>query len=154
MIPLVRPDEPARYNAARLTSLDEPKLKLLAEFAGQLFEKDKAQPFPYADCRRAAALAFIPLKHLIPDLDLYFSDLAGYCSWGVRILSWSPEKVSTVRKHISKSFFEKHPQYRCLLEAVPVEKAPALLADLALHEEMRRTLIQLLDGLRGIPDLE
>lgn len=131
--------------------MDELRLKELTEIAGRLFEEDK-KSFPYADCRKAAALAGIRIRDLVPDLDAYFSDLAGYCSWKGRILTWSSEKIATAREHISKSFFEKHPQYQGLKEATLQKETPGLAADLALHEEMRTTLIELLDGLGGITE--
>ena len=127
----------------------ELELKNLTETLGRLFEDDKKKPFPYEDCRKISVLGRVKPGDLIPDLDLYFSKLAGYCSWDGRILKWPHEKVAYVRKDISKSFFEKHPEYQPLRETITETVAPDLFSDLALHEEMRQTLLKILDSLMG-----
>lgn len=46
-------------------------------------------PFPYRDCRMLLE-GTSGYEELIPDLDSYFSRLAGYASSGPRLLQWRP----------------------------------------------------------------
>jgi hypothetical protein len=128
--------------------MEEKSLQDLAKGLAYLLKKDMEKPFPYSDCRKAAALVGLRPGDVIPDLDVYFSELAGYCSWDGRILKWPPQKIATVRKQISKPFFERHAQYRVLQRVISEAETPDLVRDLALHEEMRNTLIAVLEQLQ------
>jgi hypothetical protein len=57
----------------------------------RVFTEELRTPFPYEDCRRVMEEAGMKGASLIPDLDLYLSDLAGYASWGKKILDWPAE---------------------------------------------------------------
>ncbi|MGH9839290.1 MAG: hypothetical protein ACREEM_10950, partial [Blastocatellia bacterium] len=52
----------------------------------RIFKEDLSGPFPYGDCRRLRAKAGGIYEGLIPDLDLYFWDVAKYCSLGKKLL--------------------------------------------------------------------
>ena len=132
-----------------MNSKEEESLKELARKLGDLLKKDMGNAFPYSDCRKASGLAGIRPGDLIPDLDLYFSELAGYCSWDGRILKWLPEKIATVKVRLSKTFFERYPQYRALQSVISEAETPDLMRDLALHEEMRNTLTTVLENLEA-----
>jgi len=104
-----------------------------------------AGPFPYEACR-AAQRDHVQFATLVPDLDAYLSELAGYRSWGKRILAWPDEKVEAVRRRLDESFYDRYPTYRDLQTAS---------ADrIALHEALERAertrtiLIQLIEQLR------
>jgi YxiJ-like protein len=127
--------------------MEETKLRSLAGALGSLLQADMSEPFPYEDCRKVAALSGIRAEDLIPDLDLYFSELAGYCSWNGRILRWEPAKVKDVRERISLAFFEKYAKYQVLETFISESETPHLLRKLALHEEMRERLAAILDQL-------
>jgi hypothetical protein len=58
---------------------------------------------------------------LVPDLDTYLSELAGYRSWGKRILQWSEHKIERVEQRLRQSFFERHTIYA---ELLPLPQAP------------------------------
>ena len=64
-----------------------------------LTESDIRQ-FPYQGCRRLQAAVCERHDGLIPDLDSYLSEFAGYRSWGKRILQWSDARIETVEKRL------------------------------------------------------
>jgi hypothetical protein len=118
---------------------------------GDLFERitnlyqQARGPFPYAGCRKLYALVGEEAKDLIPDLDLYFSDLAGYCSRGSRVVKMSAREISHARKTASKSFFEVHPKYDSLRVFITEAGTPDLFRCLDLYKQLRVTLLEILD---------
>ena len=109
--------------------------------------QESLRPFPSVDCKKAADLVGISYRDLKPDLDLYFSEIAGYCSWGRRIQKWPPSKMADVRRKLKLSFFERYPQYLCLANAITEAELPDLFRVVALHEDMRMSLAEILDQL-------
>ena len=108
--------------------------------------KSEVRPFPYEACR-SVQRDDPRYAELIPDLDNYFSELAGYRSWGRRILTWPEEKIDDVRRRLQVSFGERLPAYRDL---------PTLSADrsalgkaLETAERTRTLLLALLDELQA-----
>jgi len=83
--------------------------ELLLELAA--LRESYTRPFPYDECRTAQR-DDARYAALIPDLDSYFSELAGYLSWGKCILTWSDAKVETVLRRLEASFGERFPVYR------------------------------------------
>lgn len=117
---------------------------LLAEL--DAMGKSEVRPFPYEDCRslqredpRYAAL--------IPDLDSYFSELAGYRSWGRRILAWPESKVEDVRRRLEMPFGERFAAYRDL-QASSAEVSELRKA-LETAERTRTLLLALLDQVQS-----
>jgi len=84
---------------------------------------------------------------LIPDLDLYCLDLAGYASWGKKILDWPREKMLEARAKVEKSFFELHPKYLPLAPLITEMKTPDLASRMAIYEKLRIEILNLLSGL-------
>lgn len=103
--------------------------------------------FPYDGSRHLLQEVGGSYEDLIPDLDMYFSTIAGYCSWGERILKWPPEKIVEAQNRIAVSFFEKHPQYKPFEVAITESETPDLFAQMASYERMRTRLLELLDRL-------
>jgi hypothetical protein len=103
--------------------------------------------FPYEGSRNLLREGGGSYEGLIPDLDVYFSTIAGYCSWGEKILKWPQEKIVEAQNRIAASFFEKHPQYKPLEVAITETKTPDLFAQMVSHEKMRTRLLELLDRL-------
>src|SRR5438477_5869155 len=75
-----------------------------------LYEEDCSGPFPYADCRKLLASGLAG-EGLIPDVDLYFYDIASHCGGARKILKWPREQLLKARLRLGESFFERHPQY-------------------------------------------
>lgn len=113
--------------------------------------KESSNPFPYGDCRSLLHRYGESYEDFIPHLDLYLSDIAGYCGWGAGLLNWSRQKIQEALPKIEKSFFEKHPEYGALEGAITKTGTPELYATLRLHEELRRNLLNLLTALLSRP---
>jgi hypothetical protein len=116
-----------------------------AERLASLYKTNSESAFPYEKIRKLLQKAGISSGNLVPDLDLYFSTLAGYCSWGKRLLSWDDEKVATAKAYAIQGFFERHPEYGSLL---PFIYQSDLNQELDIYEEMRTALLALLISLQ------
>lgn len=125
---------------------DEVQEKL--EILQSLYKTDLLNPFPYDDCRKLLADNAFGFEDLIPCLDLYFSDLAGYCSWGNRSLFWTHEKIEEIRHQLQNSFFRQFPKFNSLKLQINEENTPKLYSQLLIHELMRLTLLDILSELK------
>jgi hypothetical protein len=105
-------------------------------------------PFPYEGCRRLRAAVDDRHDGFIPDLDAYLSELAGYRSWGKRILTWSDDKIAVVANRLSQSFFDRFPTYAELKPILEVTQAPDVRYALQNAEQTREVLLHLLLAIR------
>lgn len=115
----------------------EEKLKILQK----LYRSDLLNPFPYGDCRK---ILLEKDEDFIPCLDVYFSDIAGYCSWGKRILSWSNEKTIETKNGLQKSFFQKFPAFSEVALKISDKETPQLYNQILIYDLMRLTLVDIL----------
>ncbi len=119
---------------------------LLSEL-DQLDRRDRG-PFPYDDCRTVKAKDTEGVfAHLIPDLDVYFSEIAGYRSSGKRILGWSEEKLDEARRRLTRTFFERYPMYIALRD-LRRDDAPDLYDRMHETERARVVLLRLIETLQ------
>jgi hypothetical protein len=105
-------------------------------------------PFPYEGCRRLRAAVGERHEGLIPDLDAYLSEFAGYRSWGNKILTWSDEKIAAVENRVSQSFFDRFPSYAELKPILEVTEASDVRRALQNAEKTREVLRHLLLAIR------
>lgn len=117
---------------------------LIAEL--DILSESDVRPFPYEACR---LLQRDDRRYatLIPDLDSYFSELAGYRSWGRRILGWPDEKIEHVRRWLERSFNERFPVYRHM--QVSSADRSVLREALEIAERTRTVLLRLLDEIQA-----
>lgn len=115
-----------------------------AEQLTALYKQSAQGRFPYDDIRNLFRKAGTSYEGLVPDLDLYFSSIAGYCSWGKRILNWDTERRQKALTYASRSFFDRHPEYKSLM---PFIEQSELSKQLDNIEEMRTTLLRVLTSL-------
>jgi hypothetical protein len=121
--------------------------KNIREAAAEVFrdyEENFRGPFPYADCRKLLSEAGGGYDGLIPALDMYFSNIAGYCSSVGRIAAWTDERKSEARRTLEKSFFEKHPEFSPLRPGITESDTPALFKGLTLCDNLRVRILGLL----------
>ena len=118
-----------------------------AEQIRRAFKDDLHGPFPYDGCRKLLREKSGTFQHLISDLDMYFSGIAGYASWGKKILGWTDEKIREVRQILGVNFFDMHPQYKPLEAMITEEETPDLYHDLMNYERVRKELLELLSRL-------
>jgi len=119
----------------------------LAAEVKRLYEEEARLPFPYDGCRTLLEGNEDEFEGFIPNLDLYFMDIAGYCSSGTAILKWPEDKVREAQSRICLTFFELYPQYGVLKNFISELAAPDLYEDLMLYEEMRSKLLELFSRL-------
>lgn len=117
---------------------------------GELAALDVADrgAFPYADCRKLQARSD-RYRSIVPDLDAYLSELAGYRSWGKRILTWADGKIGDVQSRLGSSFFERYPTYAERSSELKSADVPDLRRALDVAERTRLTLHDLLTELKG-----
>lgn len=105
-------------------------------------------PFPYDGCRKVKALDREGVfENLIPDLDLYFSEVAGYRSSGKRILRWPDEKLQEAHRRLSRTLFDHYPMYNSL-RSLRREEAPDLYDHIHGTERARVALLRLIEALQ------
>lgn len=105
-------------------------------------------PFPYDGCRWLRTAVRERLDGLVPDLDSYLSEFAGYRSWGKKILEWPDERIATVEKRLSQSFFERFPAYAGLEPILGLSEASDVRRALNNAEQTREVLLHLLSAIR------
>ena len=113
----------------------------------RVFKEDLTEPFPYADCHRLLTHIEGDDEGLIPDLDLFFWDVAKYCSLGKKLLHLPKDDLSKARVMLAESFFEKHPEYLPLAALINETDTPTLSAELKLHDELRARLLAIISTL-------
>jgi len=119
----------------------------LAAEVKRLYEEEARLPFPYDGCRTLLEGNEDEFEGFIPNLDLYFMDIAGYCSSGTAILKWPEDKVREAQSRICLTFFELYPHHCTLKNFISESAAPDLYEDLTLYEEMRSKLLELFSRL-------
>ena len=121
------------------------KLRILQE----LYKSDFLRPFPYEDCQKILAKIGVEFEDFIPSLDVYCSDVAGYCSWGERMDGWSIEKNESVKNQLQKSFFQRFPRFSDLQSKISEKETPKLYNQLLVYDLMRLTLVDILAELNS-----
>lgn len=111
------------------------------------YEEEGLSPFPYDDCRVLLDGLGDDYEGFIPDLDVWCSSIAGYSSWGKRIVRWPEQKLRKARGLMSVGFFEEHPEYATLGRHITSETTPDLFDELRLYEGLRLRLLDLFDYL-------
>ncbi|MGI8885080.1 MAG: hypothetical protein ACR2IA_12635 [Pyrinomonadaceae bacterium] len=115
----------------------EEKLKILQK----LYRGDLLYPFPHSDCRKILSEKD---RDFIPCLDIYFSDIAGYCSWGKKILLWSYKEIAEAKNKLQNSFFQRFPAYSEVSLKINSKNTPQLYNQILIYDLMRLTLIDIL----------
>ena len=107
-----------------------------------LYKSSFEGPFPYKDCRWLANELQKPIEDLIPELDLYFGDIAGYGSRATRLGRRSCEELKRAQEILSKDLYQRFPDleaYRCLVNS---EHTPELHSLMEVAEKLRLALLQ------------
>lgn len=117
----------------------EEKLKILQEF----YKIDFLRPFPLEDCRSILSDGDKKFTDFIPSLDIYFSDIAGYCSWGRRIEKWSDEQIKEAKNRLGMSFFQRFGKFSALKGEINEHRTPRLYSQLLIFDLIRLTLLDI-----------
>jgi hypothetical protein len=120
---------------------------LLAEL--EALTGSDARPFPYEGCRRLQVAVGEGRDTLAPDLDVYLSELAGYRTWGRKILEWTDDKIDAVEKRLHQSFFDRFPAHAELRPLLSTQASDVIDA-LQTADQTRDVLLRLLSAIRRI----
>ena len=104
-------------------------------------------PFPYEDCRWLAAHENQPAEDLIPELDMYFSNVAGYSSSASRLGERSRNALRTARETLAKDFFETYPALERYKSLITPGNTPKLYEQMRVTEQLRLGLLDVLGTL-------
>lgn len=106
-----------------------------------LYRTELCKPFPYEDCRRVKSAARIKAENdltgLVPDLDHYFSFVAGFASSASGLRNRSREQLVKAIPWLEKGFFDWFPNYRPLESLINVEQTPWLFRELDITDSIR-----------------
>lgn len=106
--------------------------------------------FPYADVRSLRPESGETWDLLIPKLDYYWSNIAGYATWGERILKLPTDKVGPARLSLENSFFDKWPEYDSLSKQIDAVRTPELSRRFEGYEKLRMILLKIFSSLDTI----
>lgn len=111
-----------------------------------IYEQEMSNSFPYEDCRKLLQLYPEFNNDLIPDLDLYFYEVASHCGGIKEIIKWKEkDKIERAKNMLAKSFFEKHNEYKVLESSINQSNTPLLFKRMALYEKIRMGVLGLLN---------
>jgi|SRR5688572_24497146 len=141
----------AESSASKTISVADQQMGELDDLLRQLdaLEKSDKGPFPYKGCRWLRTAVQGDHHDLIPCLDIYLSDVAGYRSWGKKILRWPDEKIADVEKRLGQSFFERFPVYGDLQSVIESPEASDVSEALDNANQTRAVLLRLLSLIRS-----
>jgi hypothetical protein len=103
-------------------------------------------PFPYADCHRLQEHVAHG-EYLIPDLDIYFAEIAGYGSSASRLKQRDKKQLHDSLKYLRMTFFEKHPEHRHLKEKINNRDTPELERYLRVTNTVRLEILPIIERL-------
>ena len=119
----------------------------VAKDVEQSYATRSRHPFPYKDCYKLQKLQPRLAHGLIPDLDLYFSFVAGYSSSATRLKNRPIEELRVAIPKLLKSFFDTMPRYRTLRKHITPKNTPELYEELRTINDLRRSLAVLMNQL-------
>lgn len=124
---------------------DNGKYQSLAAEVEERYGSEFVGKFPYKDCYAIQKMYPKQAASLIPDLDEYFSFIAGYSSSASRLSARSGEELRNAIPKLKRSFFEKHPEYRPLEGAIA--QTTMLSRKMKVADEVREKLITIMERL-------
>jgi hypothetical protein len=83
------------------------------------------------------------MTSIVPDLDEYFSFIAGYSSSATRLNERSKDELRRAVPELRRSFFDKNPQYALLKDVIDDEEA--LSRQINIADELRLDLIIIME---------
>jgi hypothetical protein len=113
----------------------------------QFFKSALQHPFPYEDCRWVAAHTPVKEHDLIPNLDSYDSNIAGYASSATKLESRSTQQLQQGLYSLQKDFFTTFPGCAACRDSITPENTLRLHQRLEALETMRLALLPLFEKL-------
>ena len=115
----------------------------------QEFLSDKlAGTFPHRDAKKFAARFGEEGDRFIAAMEVFHSNIAGYCNSGSKWLQASEQRIAECRRDVGKSFFDHYPALRKFEAHLP--EFPDLVEVMTLYEVARKRLIALMATLEQV----
>jgi hypothetical protein len=76
-------------------------------------------------------------RAIVPDLDMYFSFIAGYSSSATRLRHRPTAELRAALPKLKRSFYEACPKYNRLAKYISDSQTPALFHDLEVSDRLR-----------------
>ncbi len=124
---------------------DSRDLTSLAEEVEKHYGSGFVGKFPYKDCYALQKMYPKQTANIIPDLDEYFSFIAGYSSSATRLSSRSKDELRYAVPKLRRSFFDKHPEYAAI--KVAIAQSETLSRRMDVVDELRRDLVVIMERL-------
>jgi hypothetical protein len=119
----------------------------LAQNLERLYEREFIRKFPHQDCFKLQKLHPRIAHALVPDLDMYFSFIAGYASSATRLEQRPRTELRAALPKLKRSFYEECPRYKRLAKYISGRDTPALFHDLEVSDRLRLGLATLITGI-------
>jgi hypothetical protein len=116
----------------------------LAQSLELLYEREFIHKFPYQDCFKLQKHHPRIAHALVPDLDMYFSFVAGYASSATRLEQRPRTELRAALPKLKRSFYEAYPRYKRLAKYISGGNTPALFRDLEVSDSLRLGLATLI----------
>jgi hypothetical protein len=110
----------------------------------RLYEREFIHKFPYHDCYKLQKLHPRIAHALVPDLDVYFSFIAGYGSSATTLHQRPKAELRAALPKLKRSFYEACPKYKRLAKYITDTETPALFHDLEVSDRLRLGLANLI----------
>ena len=111
------------------------------------YNSEFKKKFPYEDCYKLQKKSPLVTGSLIPDLDGYFSFIAGYSSSATTLAGRPLDELRRALPKLKNSFFDAHPGYKPLEELITPIDTGTLYHDLRVADEMRADLVTIMERL-------
>jgi hypothetical protein len=116
----------------------------LARDLETLYRQEFIHKFPYLDCRKLQKLLPRVASELVPDLDMYFSFIAGYSSSAMRLDRRPQDEIRAALPKLRRSFYDWCPRYNRLATHITEVNTPSLFHDLEVADRLRLGLVTLI----------
>lgn len=116
----------------------------LAQELERLYEREFVHKFPYQDCDKLQKLHPRIAHALVPDLDMYFSFIAGYGSSATTLHQRPKVELRAALPKLKRSFYEACPKYNRLAKFISDSETPTLFHDLEVSDRLRLGLATLI----------
>lgn len=116
----------------------------LATAIERTYKTSLLKRFPYQDCYQLQRKFPVLRDDFIPDLDSYFSFVAGYASSATTLDSRSREELERAIPRLGRSFFESYPQYAPFAAQISKESTPDLFEQLRRTNRSRKSLVKIM----------
>jgi hypothetical protein len=116
----------------------------LAQELEQLYEREFLRRFPYQDCYKLQKLHPRVARDLVPNLDMYFSFIAGYGCTATTLHHRPKVELRAALPKLKRSFYEASPKHNRLAKYITNRETPTLFHDLEISERLRLDLTTLI----------